>query len=88
MALLENGGAPGGPQQQMRVTINPAELPSVECEACNNDTFQQGVFLKKLSALHPAAQGEEKVVPIPTFVCLKCGHVNEEFSIRGITLGQ
>lgn len=79
--LLGGGGLgspQGGTRPQSNVRVNVTQLPNVQCESCEGEVFQEGVFIKKLSALL-SPTGEEAMVPIPTFVCAACGHVNEEF---------
>ena len=62
--------------QQLRVNISQT-TPFI-CSECNNDTFKQVFLMRKLSALL-SPSGEETMIPIPTFACDKCGHINEEF---------
>lgn len=68
------GGPP--PQPQMNVDISKAE--DVVCERCGNYTFEQVMLMKKVSALM-SPTGKDAVVPIPTFACNACGHVNKAF---------
>ena len=52
-------------------------LPTV-CEKCGNDVFYEGLFLRKVSKFLTGS-GKDSIIPIPTFACAKCNHVNEEF---------
>lgn len=63
-------------QQPLRV--NMAQTTAFVCNECNNETFKQVFLMRKLSALL-SPSGEETMIPIPTFACDKCGHINEEF---------
>jgi uncharacterized Zn finger protein len=60
----------------MNVDISKAE--DVVCERCGNYTFEQVMLMKKVSALM-SPTGKDAVVPIPTFACNACGHVNKAF---------
>ena len=51
---------------------------TVTCESCSHHVFQAGTVLKRFSAL-TSPTGNEVVVPVEIFACMKCGHVNEEF---------
>lgn len=68
--------------------LNPTQLnvslektSPIVCEGCGNETFTQALYLRRVSALLTGT-GQEGVVPIPTFVCIKCHHVNEKFRIQ------
>ena len=68
--------------------INPGQLnvslektSPIVCEECSNETFTQGLYLRRVSAILTGT-GQEGVVPIPTFVCIKCNHVNEKFRLN------
>ncbi len=61
-----------------KLKINPSDLTSVTCESCQNDTFEEAYFLKRVSALI-SPDGQEKFVPVPTFKCTKCSHINAQF---------
>jgi len=69
-------GGPPPKQPQMNVDISKAE--DVVCERCGNYTFAQVTLMKKVSALM-SPTGKDAVVPIPTFACNACGHVNKAF---------
>jgi uncharacterized Zn finger protein len=53
---------------------------AIVCESCNNDTFTESVYLRRISKLL-AGTPEDVVVPVPTFRCSSCGHVNQQFQI-------
>jgi hypothetical protein len=52
------------------------------CEACGNDTFIEAQYLRKVSKLLTGSP-EDMVMPVPTFLCAKCKHVNENFQLPG-----
>lgn len=69
-------GGPPPMSPQMNVDLSKAE--DVICERCGNYTFQQVMLMKRMSALI-SPTGKEAIVPIPTFACNACGHINKQF---------
>ena len=65
----------GTPEQQ---SIDFSKTSEINCEVCLNDTFEQTLLLRKLSAL-VSPTNQETIVPMAVFACQKCGHVNSEF---------
>ena len=63
------------PQQP---SIDFSKTSEIKCEVCLNDTFEQTLLLRKLSAL-VSPTNQETIVPSAVFACGKCGHVNSEF---------
>ena len=63
-------------QQQIKVDLNSAD--DVNCDECEGTLFAPVFFVKRLSAL-VSPTGEEVMVPVQTFQCAKCNHVNNEF---------
>jgi uncharacterized Zn finger protein len=51
---------------------------SVVCESCAGRTFREVALIKKISALL-SPSGKEIVVPVATFACTNCGHINKDF---------
>lgn len=49
-----------------------------EAENCGSNTFVEVVFIRKVSKLLTGSP-KDSFVPIPTFQCSKCGHINKEF---------
>jgi rubrerythrin len=47
------------------------------CEACGHNTFQEQIMLRKLSKFFTATD-KDSLIPIPVFVCGKCGHINKD----------
>lgn len=62
----------GGPQISLQNT------EAVKCDKCGGEVFEQAVMLRKVSALMTGT-GQPGIIPIPVFICSKCGHVNDEF---------
>jgi hypothetical protein len=65
-------------QPQMRVNLAEHGKP-VKCEKCENETFQDVVYLFKISKLVTGSD-QDTLVPMPSFKCTSCGHINEEFA--------
>ena len=65
--------------QNLRVGLD-SSTPIV-CESCGNDTFREAAYLRKVSKLLTGSP-EDMIVPVPTFVCSKCNHVNEGFQLK------
>jgi predicted nucleic acid-binding Zn ribbon protein len=62
------------------VNINPNDLKDVVCENCGGKFFRQVNAFKRVSALI-SPTGKEQIIPVPTFRCDDCGHINDEFQL-------
>jgi hypothetical protein len=72
---------------QMKVTPDMIRMSkSVTCE-CGGMLFQEKIFFKVLSALI-SPSGKEELVPMPVFVCEKCGKVPSIFDGQNILPGE
>ena len=60
--------------------INLKEQPTIVCGDCGGMFFKEVTMLKKVSKILTGAS-EDTIVPFPTYICNKCGHVNEEFRL-------
>ena len=60
------------------VQINPDDLDDVVCEKCGCQTFEAVFLFKKLSAVL-APTGRDTMVPLQTYRCTDCSHINKEF---------
>jgi hypothetical protein len=65
--------------QQLRVGLENST--AILCEACGNSTFKEASYLRKISRLM-AGTPDDVIMPVPTFICAKCAHVNSQFQIR------
>ncbi len=63
---------------QSRMNVDLSSALDIACEQCACKTFVEVAFVKKISALL-SPNGKETVVPVGTFACSACGHVNAEF---------
>jgi uncharacterized Zn finger protein len=62
----------------VQMNVNLEDTTEITCENCSNNVFQQGVMLRGISRFITMTQ-QDGVMPIPTFYCAKCGHVNSQF---------
>ena len=69
---MNAAGKLGGPQ------ISLGDTKAIKCDVCGCEVFDQGVMLREVSALLTGT-GQPGLLPIPVFICSKCGHVNEQF---------
>ena len=69
--------------QNMNVNISLDKTTPLVCEECNNETFIQVTFLRKVSKFI-AGTDQDALIPIPSFACLECSHVNEEFQPKNL----
>lgn len=66
--------APQMSREQMMNAIRDAfaaHATDLTCEKCENDTFNEVVKIKRLSAI-TSPTGEEMVLPFKVFICSKC----------------
>jgi len=63
---------------QPNIKVNLQDASEVVCQGCGNNTFVQVVFIRHISAL-VSPSGKEADVPVATFACNSCGHVNDKF---------
>ena len=64
--------------QQQQFNVDLSQTTEVVCEKCGNDTFNHVFKLRKLSALLSPA-GQETMIPMQVFACVKCGHISSDF---------
>jgi uncharacterized protein YlaI len=62
----------------MSKNINLSSMDDVLCDECKNDTFKETIRFKSQSKIM-SPDGKNKLIPIQTFMCEKCGHVNTLF---------
>ena len=63
---------------QARQNVDLSNAVDVLCEKCGSSKFKEVAFIKRVSALI-SPSGKEMIVPVGTFACADCGHVNKEF---------
>jgi hypothetical protein len=65
-------------QQAMNLNISLDKTTPIVCDECGCESFIQVTFLRKVSRFI-AGTDQDALIPIPSFACSKCGHVNDEF---------
>lgn len=65
-----------------QLKINPLELPNIKCEECENIFFEKVTIIKKVSKLLTGSPQDE-LVPMETYRCIECKHINKDFNITG-----
>lgn len=60
--------------------IDLKEQPTEVCENCGSKYFKEVTLIKRVSKLYTGSS-EDTLVPFPTYMCDKCGHVNKDFEI-------
>lgn len=66
----------GASQQKLNITLD--KTTPVICEECSGQMFTEGLMIRKASKFLTGT-AQDAVIPIPTFVCTNCRHVNQEF---------
>ena len=63
--------------EQPRINLAEHGKPIV-CESCSGKKFREIVYLYKIPRLITGAL-TDTIVPMPSFECALCNHVNKEF---------
>ena len=63
---------PNQQQQQMQMNLDMDKTTELICDSCEHTIFTQAFEMRKLSKL-VSPTGEAAVIPVPIFVCSKCG---------------
>ena len=50
------------------------------CESCGNITFKEVAYIFKVSKIL-TGEAQDSIVPVSTFECAACGHINKEFTL-------
>jgi len=69
------------PKVNMNVDMNLAT--DIKCDVCEGLAFRSCFLIKKISAVM-SPTGQETIVPVETFACNSCGHINQLFMPRMI----
>jgi len=64
--------------QQQQVAIKLEDLTDVTCSECGHQVFTQVYLFKKISAIL-SPNGQESMIPLPTYKCDNCGHIDKVF---------
>ena len=65
-------------QQAFEKSLKEADI--IPCEECENTTYNSVVVVKRISSL-ASPTGEEMIVPVQTFQCTSCNHINKKFDV-------
>ena len=60
--------------------LRAQDLENIVCENCGGRFFRQVHGFKRVPKLL-SQSGKEEIIPIPTFRCDDCGHINDEFML-------
>lgn len=64
----------------LKPKIDLKQQETVVCEKCDNKFFKEVTLIKKVPKLLTGSS-EDTLVPFPTYMCEKCGYVNEDFQL-------
>tara|TARA_R110000751_G_scaffold270703_1_gene370490 strand:+ start:224 stop:487 length:264 start_codon:yes stop_codon:yes gene_type:complete len=62
--------------KQMEVDID--STTAIVCDECNHNVFRPAFFLRKVSRF-VSPDGQDRLLPLDTMECSKCGNINKEF---------
>ena len=65
-------------QKPVQLKVSLDKTVPVVCEECGSQAFQEALMLRKVSKFL-TGDSQDGVLPIQTFVCAKCGHINKDF---------
>jgi predicted nucleic-acid-binding Zn-ribbon protein len=71
-------------QQKQQINIPLEQTTPVVCDNCEGTAFCEALILRKASKFLTGSP-QDSLVPISTFYCVKCGHVNDEFKPKELT---
>lgn len=70
-------------QEQIKLNISLDKTTPILCENCGGQAFQEAVLLRKASKFLTGT-AQDSLIPVGTFVCASCGHVNSDFMPQGL----
>lgn len=72
-------------QQNPLQNVRFDQTTGIVCENCKGNIFSEALILRRVSKFLVASTSDkDQVIPVPTFYCVKCKHVNKEFVPFGI----
>lgn len=72
-------------QQNPLANVRFDQTTGIICEKCGSNIFTEGLLLRRVSKFLVAASSDkDQVIPVPTFYCVKCQHVNKDFLPFGL----
>lgn len=67
--------------EQPNLKVGLENSTAILCESCGGQTFREATYLRRISKLLTGSP-EDMIVPIPTFACIQCNHVNDQFQLK------
>ena len=61
------------------IRIDPKSMSPLKCEECGSEHFREIYLIRKQSGLM-VGSSNDIIIPVPTFKCDSCGHINKEFT--------
>jgi hypothetical protein len=61
-----------------QINVDLSKSTAEKCDKCKHPFFMQVFQLRKISRFATGSP-QDAMVPMPTFACANCGHVNEGF---------
>ena len=74
-------------KNQIHMNVDMSLAKDIQCESCDGIAFRSCFLIKKISAL-VSPTGKEAIVPVETFACNSCGHINTQFMPTMIAEGK
>ena len=62
--------------KQMNVDLD--STTEIVCDECSHNVFTPAFFLRKVSRFI-SPDGQDRLLPLDTMACNKCGNINKEF---------
>lgn len=63
------------------INLRPQDAEDVVCEKCGCRYFREVYAFKRIKGLL-IGKSEDEIIPINTFACSECGHINKGFEIQ------
>lgn len=64
----------------LKPKIDLKQQPTVVCEKCGSKFFKEVTMIKKVPKLLTGSS-DDTLVPFPTYMCVECSHVNQDFEL-------
>lgn len=58
-----------------RPIVNPLRYPTLHCDNCNNEFFEEKIIIKQIPGVIAGTGTEDVNYPVPVLVCSKCGAI-------------
>lgn len=60
-------------------TVDPLSYPSIVCDNCGSEYYKQVMLFKRIPGVVTGNGAEPTILPIPIYICEKCGKLMEEY---------